>query len=98
MVGNGSSQLIAMGCPSDVVLDGNGYLFVVDNCMNSIIGGGPDGYRCIVGCSSSPGSASDELSYPFHLNFDRDGNIYVSDGANYRIQKFWLVTSNISCK
>ena len=96
MVGKGSSQSIAMRCPTDVVLDGNGYLFVVVHCMHRIIGDGPDGYRCIVGCSNKEGSQPNRLSYPYQLSFDRDGNIYVSDWNNHRIQKFWLVRNNIS--
>ena len=98
MVGTGSSQSIALQCPDDVVLDGNGYLFVVDICMNRIIGDGRDGYRCIVGCSNTEGPASNQLFQPTQLSFDRDGNIYVSDWANHRIQKFWLIAETSICK
>ena len=98
MVGQGSSQSIAIQCPNGVVLDGNGYLFVVDQCMNRIIGDGPDGYRCIVGCSHLEGSASDQFFIPYQLTFDRDGNIYVIDAGNSRIQKFWLLKNDTNCK
>ncbi|CAF1295398.1 unnamed protein product [Adineta steineri] len=34
------------------------------------------------------GSGSTQLSYPYDLSFDRQGNLYVVDILNDRIQKF----------
>ena len=34
------------------------------------------------------GSAANQLSSPFDLSVDADGNIFVLDGFNYRVQKF----------
>ena len=61
-----------------------------------IIGSGPDGFRCVVGCSGISGSASDQLNYPQNLAFDSFGNLFVVDKNNGRIQQFLLVTNSCS--
>ena len=52
---NKTAGAIGMSCPSAVVLDGSGYLFIVDQGNNRIIGSGPDGFRCVAGCSPQTG-------------------------------------------
>ena len=42
----------------------------------------------VAGDASSNGSSNDRLNRPYDIAIDRNGNIYVSDGNNYRIQKF----------
>ena len=74
-----------------VTLDGDGYLFIVDQRNHRVIGSGPGGYQCVVGCSGSYGSTSDQLNYPSTMSFDSVGNIFVSDCDNHRIQKFSLI-------
>ena len=95
---NGTTVLgndtIDLNCPNALVLDGNGYLFITDSGNNRIIGSGPDGYRCVAGCSRVNGSALSELSGPHALSFDRFGNLFVADTANDRIQKFALVANS----
>ena len=83
---------ISLWYPSGIVLDGNNYLFIVDNGNNHIVGSGPNGFQCLVGCSGS-GSASNQLNYPVTLSFDSSGNIYVTDRNNDRTQKFVLLTN-----
>lgn len=34
------------------------------------------------------GQQSNQLNHPYGLSFDRQGNLYVVDGHNHRIQKF----------
>ena len=34
------------------------------------------------------GSRNDQLTWPHSLAFDRQGNLYVSDASNHRVQKF----------
>jgi sugar lactone lactonase YvrE len=34
------------------------------------------------------GQQSNQLSYPTGLSFDRQGNLYVADLSNARVQKF----------
>jgi DNA-binding beta-propeller fold protein YncE len=91
IAGNGVS--ISLYGPSGITLDADGYLFTVD-CSNSrVVGSGPNGFRCLVGCSGY-GSASDQLWNPQGLSFDSYGNMFVTDGSNYRIQKFFLATNS----
>ncbi|CAF1246977.1 unnamed protein product [Adineta steineri] len=94
VAGSGASSTISLSGPSGVVLDADGYLFITDSSNNRIIGSGPNGFRCLVGCSQVAGSASNQLNNPLTLSFDSHGNIFITDGSNYRIQKF-LKTSNI---
>ena len=68
---------IVLSRPTGVVLDADGYLFIVDSGHHRIIGSGPGGFRCVVGCSGLAGSASDHLSSPATLSFDTDGNMFV---------------------
>ena len=84
---------ISLKYPTGIVLDGNGYLFIVD-CYNArIIGSDSNGFRCLVGCSQM-NNTFNQLSAPFQLSFDFDGNMFVVDGANHRIQKFLISTNS----
>jgi hypothetical protein len=62
--------------------------------MGRIVGSGPNGFHCLVGCSISPGSASNQLNNPWSLSFDSYGNMFITDGGNNRIQKFVLSTNS----
>jgi sugar lactone lactonase YvrE len=93
VVGSGSlSTTISLNTPSGIVLDANHYLFIVDCGDNRIVGSGPNGFQCLVGCSGA-GSASNQLYAPSTLSFDGYGNIFVTDFANNRVQKFILLTN-----
>ena len=92
VAGYGASGTVSLDTPTGVVLDGDGYLFIVDQGYGRIVGSGPNGFRCVVGCNGS-GLGSNQLYNPFTLSFDSDGNMFVSDRYNGRIQKF-LLTSN----
>jgi hypothetical protein len=94
VAGNGFSGAINLQCPTAVILDANNYLFIVDNNNHRIIGSGPYGFRCVVGCSGTSGSASDQLSYPQSLAFDSFGNLFIVDRNNSRVQKFLLDASS----
>ncbi|CAF1313923.1 unnamed protein product [Adineta ricciae] len=88
VAGAGAPGTTILNCPMDVVLDGDGYLFIVDACNNRIIGSGAAGFRCIIGCSGSSGSAPSELQRPWYIAFDSFGNIYIADIGNNRVQLF----------
>lgn len=92
---NGTLGTISLSCPSAVMLDADGYLFILDLSNNRIIGSDYNGFRCIAGCTNSSGSASNQLHSPWSFGFDTYGNIFVSDQDNFRIQKFLL--NNNSC-
>ncbi len=89
-----SAITIALNQPSGVVLDADNYLFIVDCGNNRIIGSGPNGFRCVAGCSGLSGSSANQLYSPGMLSFDSYGNIFVTDRDNNRIQKFLLATSS----
>ena len=92
----GRMGTIQLNEPSAVVLDADRRLFIVDLKNNRIIGSGPDNsFRCIIGCYGN-GSASNQLSGPINMAFDRHGNIFVVDKNNHRIQKFPLLDINLS--
>jgi hypothetical protein len=95
IVGNGAPNTIALDCPSDIVLDGNAYIFIVDRNKHRIIGSGSNGFQCLVGCSGS-GSTSNQLYLPQSMAFDIYGNIFVTDRGNNRIQKFLWETHSCS--
>jgi streptogramin lyase len=91
-----SVTTISLNGPTGVVLDADKHLFIVDSDNNRIVGSGSEGFRCIVGCSKSPGSESNKLKEPWSLSFDSLGNIFVTDWGNSRIQKFVLLTNSCS--
>ena len=87
---NVGAPVATLNGPSAVVLDADEFLFIVDSFNSRIIGQGPQGFRCIAGCSVINGSAGDQLSMPSSLSFDSHGNIFVADTGNNRIQQFEL--------
>ena len=89
---NGIEGPISLLYPTGIVMDAKGYLFIVDSGNDQIIGSGPDGFRCVVGCSDS---SSSQLTNPQSMSFDSYGNIYITDRNNNRIQQFTL--SNNLC-
>ena len=97
VVGSQASGTIVLNCPTAVVVDADGHLFITDQYNHRIVGSGPYGFRCVAGCSGTSGSGSDSLNNPSSLSFDRDGNIFVADQNNSRIQNF-LLLNNICSK
>ncbi|CAF3886032.1 unnamed protein product [Rotaria sp. Silwood1] len=93
VAGFGSSIHFLLNRPTGIVLDADNYLFIVDSHNHRIVRSTQDGFRCIAGSSSTPGSNPSQLRYPYSLAFDKSGNILVTDMQNRRIQLFRL-TSN----
>jgi hypothetical protein len=94
VAGNGAPGTITLACPAGIVLDVNGYMFIADCCNNRIVGSGPNGFRCLVGCSKTSGSASNQLSDVHSFSFDSYGDLLVADFSNNRIQKFLLTINS----
>ena len=92
-VNSSSNVTITLKNPTGITLDADGYLFIVDKGNSRILGSGPNGFRCLVGCSGA-GSTSAKLSSPYTFSFDSLGNMFVADNANNRIQKFNLITTS----
>ena len=80
----------AIQCPSSVILDGDGYLYIASSDEDRIIRYALNVSECIFGCGNGGGSSPDELSGPRGLSFDTSGNILVADTGNGRIQKILL--------
>ena len=93
---NGNLGAFALSCPTGVVLDADKHLFIVDSNNHRIIGSGPNGYRCIVGCFSSGGFGNNQLYYPQSMGFDSYGNFFVADMENHRVQEFILLNDSLS--
>lgn len=89
--GAAAAGTITLSCPSAVILDGDGYMFIADYNNSRIVGEGPNGFRCVAGCTGSSGLLSNPLNKPNSLSFDSDGNIYAIDTLYGRIQKFSLL-------
>lgn len=88
VAGRGSPLDLNLSFPTDVMLDGYDALYIADNKHHRVVrisGGTP---CCIVGCTAKNGSGSAELISAFAIQFDREGNLYVADEDNHRIQKF----------
>ena len=95
VAGAGAPATITLSCPTSVTLDANGYLFMTDTYNGRVIGSGPLGYRCIFGCSGT-GSSPSQLYYGRGFSFDNQGNIFVIEQYNYRVQKILLATNSCS--
>ena len=84
--------------PADMALDADGNLFVVDTLNQRVLILAPDGtfIDSFGEAGSGPGQFSDpsdaDSQYaadgPWGIEIDRDGNVYVADTWNHRIQKF----------
>jgi hypothetical protein len=93
VAGNGTSAPITLNCPRGIMLDGDGYLFIVHDDYR-IIYSGLNGFRCVGGCSGTSSSTSSQMSKLRGLAFDSYGNIFVTDFTNGRILKFILATNS----
>ncbi|CAF1467981.1 unnamed protein product [Adineta ricciae] len=88
VAGFGAQVHFILNRPTNIVLDADGYLFIVESQSHRIVRSIPNGFRCLVGCSSKSGTSSSQLHNPQVMAFDKIGNIYVTDTNNRRIQKF----------
>lgn len=90
VAGFGAFITFILNRPTSVVLDGNGYLFIVNSQNHRIIRSISNGFECLFGCSDDNGASANLLNNPQTMAFDKDGNIFVTDFKNHRIQKFIL--------
>ena len=91
VVGTAVNSTYGLICPTGITLDADGNLFISDRGFNRVLRRGPAGDRCIVGCNGSSGSASFQLNSHYAVAFDSQGNLFVADGTNKRIQKFQIL-------
>ena len=88
--GNNSGSFINYIYSTGIVVDDEENIFYLDNNQVKKWLKNAKSAITIAGDTNGGGNRSDQLSYPSSLKFDRDGNIYVSDTRNHRIQKFIL--------
>ncbi|CAF1428994.1 unnamed protein product [Adineta ricciae] len=82
---------ISLRCPSGIALDANKYLFILDRGNDRVVGEGPYGFRCLIGCNSyGYDTQYAQLRDLFTMSFDVFGNILVVDDYKGHIQKFVL--------
>ena len=96
VAGSGAPGTIRLRNPTAVMLDSDGYVFILDCYGSQIVGSGSSGFQCIIGCNAGYGSAPNQLSYPLSMSFDSYGNIFVADTTNNRVQKFFLTSNSCS--
>jgi sugar lactone lactonase YvrE len=94
VVGSNAPRTITLSGPTGVILDADNYMFIVDMHTHRIIGSGPTGFRCLVGCATTINKEDTTLNGPRSLAFDSSGNLFVSDRENNRILKFILATNS----
>ncbi|CAF1225475.1 unnamed protein product, partial [Adineta ricciae] len=75
--------------PVAVVLDADKFIFITEYGTKRIVGSGPNGFRCLVGCDEKIIDPN-QFEYPRSFSFDVYGNIFVCLMSNVRIQKFHL--------
>ena len=93
VAGSAAPGTMPLNCPSAVILDADGYLFIVDTNNHRIIGSSSLGYRCIVGCFGQ-GNQSNRMNQPNSFGFNSEGNLFVVDNGNNRLQLFLLATNS----
>ena len=98
----GPATRAQLGYSSGVTVDGAGNLYIADGrrvrkveaatgTISTIAGSGEWGY------SGDGGPATQaQLRFPSGLTVDGSGNLYIADGANYRIRKVDVCTGTIN--
>ncbi|CAF1640035.1 unnamed protein product, partial [Adineta ricciae] len=90
VAGGGVPNGLELRYPSGVILDASNVLYVADNQHHRVVRVEGDSFRCLFGCTKKSGPASSQLYYSYSVGFDSQGNLYVADEWNARIQKFNL--------
>ena len=94
VVGYSAPGTIVLSYPTAIVLDGNGYLFIAEETNARVIASGPNGFRCIIGCSSTLGNTSNTVIHPRSLSFDSNGHLLIADTFNNRVAKVHLTINS----
>lgn len=92
----GTLGTIILDYPSSIVLDVHNYMYIVDTGNNRIVAGTPDGFRCILACTTNDALFHHDFFSSTRMAFDGLGNIYINDTKFMYIQKFRLVQDKCS--
>ncbi|CAF1096715.1 unnamed protein product [Rotaria sordida] len=90
ITGSAGSTSTQLNSPMDVTLDSMGNIYVADSSNHRIqffLAGQSNG-TTIAGITAVGGSTSTQLNSPSSVIVDTQFNLYVSDFANHRVQKF----------
>ena len=85
--GSGTNQLYN---PRGLDVDSSGNIYIADYQRHRIMkwASGASAGTLVAGVSGSYSSGTNNLYYPFGVDVDASGNIYVADYSNHRIQRF----------
>ena len=90
----GPATQAAISLPRDVALDADGSLYIADGANNRIRKVDPDGTITTVAGTGSTEFSGDgglshlaNLSMPYSIALDREGNLYIVDTGNRRVRK-----------
>lgn len=84
-----------LGMPNGMAFDTTGVLYVADSTLNriqKIILGQTNASTIAGDANGNSGSSATRLSYPHDVAVDRNGNVYVVDTTNHRVQ-LWYVNA-----
>ena len=94
IVGDGAVlKSITLKCPTQVVFDANGDLFIVDILNDCIIRLMSKGFQCVSDCSTFIDKIGSGYYLLQSITFDTYGNIFVIDQGNRQIQKFIMINN-----
>ncbi|CAF3756331.1 unnamed protein product, partial [Rotaria socialis] len=77
--------------PEGIFVDTLGTLYVADHGNHRVMRwsqGDKKKQRPVIVGGNGPGAGANQFSSPFGLSFDRQGNLYVVDMGNHRVQRF----------
>lgn len=83
------AQRYLFGRPTDVTWDAQGDIFVSDGYVNNrVVKYDKDGRFLAQVGSEKAGNGPDQLNLPHGISADAQGNVYVADRSNHRLQVF----------
>ncbi|CAF3724392.1 unnamed protein product [Adineta steineri] len=84
------NKLNELNSPYGLIIDNWDQIFIVDTKNNRVMRWHEEDAKgsIVVGGNRFPGEESDELYVPTGVTFDVEGNLYVADSFNDRIQKY----------
>jgi sugar lactone lactonase YvrE len=97
--GNGAGTLYSqVYYPSGVFVDSFGTIYIseLDSYRISKWPKGATNGMLVAGIPGSVGNTSQQLSSPTGMTFDTNGNLYVADTSNNRVQKSTII-NNTPC-
>jgi DNA-binding beta-propeller fold protein YncE len=82
--GRGVGEFFILG---SISLDQAGYVYISDGYNNQVLKFDPNNGNIVGVWGGSPGGEPGQLDLPLGVGVDTDGNLYVSESDNWRVQK-----------